>query len=137
MLQVTHLISLLGISVEGKHFGTHVYTDWNKTGVRNKIVICMVLLAGLIPTYLLKKGAQAGSNGLGLSEEFKFKWMLTIVTGWYNFYCFGMVRWMCFKLGVINTNIPKPQTPLGSERNSEYGSETDRNHEEYNLKKHA
>ena len=71
VLHVTVIISLLGISFEGKQLGTHVYTDWNKTTVKNKFVIATVLLGGLIPTYFFKKGVKTARVMLGISEVFE------------------------------------------------------------------
>ena len=71
MLHVTVIISLLGISFEGKQLGTHVYTDWNKTTVKNKFVTAIVLLGGLLPTYFFKKSVRAARVTLGISEVFE------------------------------------------------------------------
>ena len=71
VIQVTILISLLGISFEAKQLGTHVYSDWNKTTVKNKCFISLVLFAGLIPTYLLKKSVISFRAALGISEVFE------------------------------------------------------------------
>ena len=112
VIQLSLLMCLLGVSFEAKVLGTHKYREFNDTGMEKRLLILLVLLAGLIPDALVKKGVTAGLEASGANDDIVFMWMKSIVTGAYHFYCFGLSRWICFKLSLINTKVSKTKQEL-------------------------
>ena len=89
----------------------------NKTSSVRTIIRFLAILAGCIPGFLVvEKGIVASFKAIGISDDVTFVLNRPIRTAVLNLWCFGVSKWTCYKLGLINTESKekdkdaKPQT---------------------------
>ena len=97
--------SLAGVVFEAKMFGTHKYKSFNRTSIIKSVLRLLVMIGGqqvfvwmgtVLPGHAFK--------AFGVYPDVAFVLKRAIPAFFGNFYIFGLSRWICLKLNLINTD---------------------------------
>jgi hypothetical protein len=106
ILGLGNIGSALGAYYEQTVFKTHVYTRWFETSLglracRFIVAVVTVLLSFAAGSFVFKTIFKSL-----LDDKLLYLWNRAVSFFAGNFYLFAGLRWVCFKLNLINTTIP-------------------------------
>lgn len=105
LLAIGNLGNAVGVYFEHKLLPSHVYKNWNQTDMKKRTLrfiysLFAVPLAFYSGSFLFKT---LFTPIIGQKRVYLWKRAVLFFTG--NFHNFGLLRWGCYKLNLINTEI--------------------------------
>ena len=102
--------TLVGISFEAKVFGSEKYKSFNQTGIGATLLRTIIMVGGQLPfLYLGTILPKAIFEALAVHQDVYFAVKRGIALGSGYFYAFGLSRYLCYRLGLINTSCKVEQ----------------------------
>ena len=105
MISAATFGTLLGISFEAKVFGSNKYKSFNQTSTSAGVLRLVIMIGGQLPfLYLGTVIPKAIFEVLGVDQDTRFAVQRGIALATGYFYAFGISRYLCYRLGLINTS---------------------------------